>query len=101
MHLPTHASWRNQIESSFSIIQRKVLTLNDFPDLAAVEQPFHPRPYRTGTGVKRSAMLVAHCSKPSAVAIAIDPRFTSNARYWGTSPPFKAASALRQATARP
>jgi hypothetical protein len=38
VHLPTHASWLNQIEIYFSIIQRKVLTPNDFPDLAAVER---------------------------------------------------------------
>ena len=38
VHLPTHASWLNQIERYFSIVQRKVLTPNDFPDLAAVEQ---------------------------------------------------------------
>jgi hypothetical protein len=36
VHLPIHASWLNQIEILFSIIQRKVLTPNDFPDLAAV-----------------------------------------------------------------
>ncbi len=38
VHLPTHASWLNQIEIFFSIVQRKVLTPNDFADLAAVEQ---------------------------------------------------------------
>jgi len=38
VHLPTHASWLNQIELYFSIVQRKALTPNDFPDLAAVEQ---------------------------------------------------------------
>ena len=37
VHLPTHASWLNQIELYFSIVQRKALTPNDFPDLAAVE----------------------------------------------------------------
>lgn len=37
VHLPTHASWLNQVELFFSIVQRKVLTPNDFPDLAAVE----------------------------------------------------------------
>jgi hypothetical protein len=37
VHLPTHASWLNQIEISLSILQRKVLTPNDFADLAAVE----------------------------------------------------------------
>ena len=38
VHLPTHASWLHQIEIYCSIIQRKVLTPNDFADLAAVEQ---------------------------------------------------------------
>jgi transposase len=38
VHLPTHASWLNQIELYFSILQRKVLTPNDFADLAAVEE---------------------------------------------------------------
>jgi hypothetical protein len=33
IHLPTHASWLNQIEIYFSIVQRKVLTPNDFADL--------------------------------------------------------------------
>jgi hypothetical protein len=37
VHLPIHASWLNQIEIYFSIIQRKVLQPNDFTDLAAVE----------------------------------------------------------------
>ena len=38
VHTPVHASWLNQIEIYFSIIQRKVLTPNDFTDLAVVEQ---------------------------------------------------------------
>jgi len=38
VHPPTHASWLNQIELYFSIVQRKVLTPNDFPDLDAVER---------------------------------------------------------------
>jgi hypothetical protein len=38
VHGPIHASWLNQIEIYFSIIQRKVLTPNDFPTLAAVKQ---------------------------------------------------------------
>ncbi len=37
VHGPVHASWLNQIEIYFSIIQRKVLTPNDFASLAAVE----------------------------------------------------------------
>jgi len=38
VHLPVHASWLNQIEIVFSVIQRKVLTPNDFLDLVEVEQ---------------------------------------------------------------
>jgi DDE superfamily endonuclease len=34
IHLPLHASWLNQIEIAFSIIQRKLLTPNDFDNLA-------------------------------------------------------------------
>ncbi|WP_207786250.1 IS630 family transposase [Micromonospora globispora] len=37
VHLPVHASWLNQIEIYFSIVQRKVVTPNDFYDLADVE----------------------------------------------------------------
>jgi hypothetical protein len=36
VHTPVHASWLNQVEIYFSIIQRKVLTPNDFTDLEAV-----------------------------------------------------------------
>jgi hypothetical protein len=38
VHLPVHASWLNQIEIYFSIVQRKVLVPNDFASLAAVEE---------------------------------------------------------------
>jgi hypothetical protein len=41
VHGPIHASWLNQIEIYFSIIQRKVLTPNDFPDLDAVAERLH------------------------------------------------------------
>lgn len=33
VHTPIHASWLNQIEIYFSIVQRKLLTPNDFTDL--------------------------------------------------------------------
>jgi hypothetical protein len=36
VHLPIHASWLNQIEIYFSIIQRKVLTPNDFATVTTV-----------------------------------------------------------------
>lgn len=38
VHGPVHASWLNQVEIYFSILQRKALTPNDFPSLEAVEQ---------------------------------------------------------------
>lgn len=34
IHTPIHASWLNQIEIYFSVVQRKVLTPNDFSSLA-------------------------------------------------------------------
>jgi hypothetical protein len=37
VHLPIHASRLNQIEVYFSIVQRKVVTPNDFYDLTDVE----------------------------------------------------------------
>ena len=36
IHGPIHASWLNQIEIYFSIVQSKVLTPNDFPSLSAL-----------------------------------------------------------------
>jgi len=41
VHTPVHASWLNQVEIYFSIIQRKVLTPNDFASLAEIEQRLH------------------------------------------------------------
>lgn len=37
VHTPVHASWLNQIEIFFSILQRKVLTPNDFENLEELE----------------------------------------------------------------
>ncbi len=54
VHTPVHASWLNQIEIYFSIIQRKVLTPNDFESLREVEERLegfaqlhnaHPQPF--------------------------------------------------------
>ena len=38
VHAPVHASWLNQIEIYFSIVQRKVLTPNDLTDLNALAE---------------------------------------------------------------
>jgi transposase len=53
IHLPKHASWLNQIEIVFSIIQRKVVTPNDFTNLdqisdrlGAFEHRYNERPNR-------------------------------------------------------
>jgi DDE superfamily endonuclease len=49
IHLPVHASWLNQCEIYFSIVQRKIVTPNDFTDtdqirhrLAAFEARYNP-----------------------------------------------------------
>jgi transposase len=49
IHLPVHASWLNQCEIYFSVVQRKVVTPNDFTDtdqirnrLAAFETRYNP-----------------------------------------------------------
>jgi len=52
VHLPVHSSWLNQIEVYFSIIQRKVLTPNDFTSLDDVADrlaAFQLRYERTAT----------------------------------------------------
>jgi hypothetical protein len=38
VHGPVHASWLNQIEIYFSVLQRKALTPNDFPSLQVLEE---------------------------------------------------------------
>lgn len=37
LHTPIHASWLNQVEIYFSVVQRKVLDPNDFATLAELE----------------------------------------------------------------
>ena len=41
VHTPVHASWLNQIEIYFSVLQRKALTPNHFPSLGALEERLH------------------------------------------------------------
>lgn len=52
VHTPVHAPWLNQVEIFFSIIQRKVLTPNDFTDTDVITQPpadFESRYNQTAT----------------------------------------------------
>lgn len=39
VHTPVHASWLNQIEIFFSVIQKKVVSPNDFPSLEQLSGP--------------------------------------------------------------
>ena len=38
VHLPVHASWPNQVEIYFSILQRKAIATGDFADLDDLAQ---------------------------------------------------------------
>gem|GEM_PF-4936824 len=42
-----HASWPNQIEIYFSIVQRKVLSFSDFTDIDAVSDRYVSSGYST------------------------------------------------------
>ncbi len=80
VHLPVHASWLNQVEIYFSIIQRKVLPPNDFADctavaerLAAFEQHSNRKaqPFRwkfTRSEFERRLRLEECVSEPPALA---------------------------------
>ena len=67
VHLPIHASWLNQIEIYFSVVQRKVLNPNDFADLDALaarltafERPLqrHRDPVRLALHPHRSTRML-------------------------------------------
>lgn len=59
VHLPVHASWLDQIEIYYSILQRKVLTPNDLTDLDALPE-----------------RVLAFQDRYNATAIPFDWRFT-------------------------
>jgi hypothetical protein len=59
VHLPVHASWLNQIEVVFSVIQRKVIKPADFADPAAL-----------------TTRLLAFTDRYNATATPFDWRFT-------------------------
>ena len=62
VQLPVHASWLNQVEIYFSVIQRKVLTPNDFADLAESSPPGRLRaPLRAG---RRALRVEVHPRRP-------------------------------------
>jgi hypothetical protein len=49
---PIHASWLNQIEIYFSVVQRKVLTPGDFADLTALEAALRGFQHRYETATR-------------------------------------------------
>ena len=68
VHTPVHASWLNQVEIYFSIVQRKVLTPNDFASLDDVEERLRlyealtngdPRPFQWKFDRAKLAELLA------------------------------------------
>ncbi len=83
VHTPVHASWLNQVEIYFSIIQRKVLTPNDFADLEALRLRLalyeelsnqHPTPFQWKFDRAKLAVLFAKIeARQRALA---DARFT-------------------------
>ena len=46
VHTPVHASWLNQVEIFFSIVQRKVVAPNDFTDLDQIQDRLAAFEYR-------------------------------------------------------
>jgi transposase len=54
VHTPIHASWLNQCEIYFSVVQRKVVTPNDFPDLAESRTGWRPSRSTTTSPPDRS-----------------------------------------------
>ena len=74
VHTPVHASWRNQIEMYFSILQRKALTPADFSSQGAVAARIRgfqkhyqtvARPFEWRFTRRDLARLLARCA-PSA-----------------------------------
>src|SRR3954462_8382010 len=63
IHLPVHASWLNQCEIYFSIVQRKIVTPNDFTDTDQIRAP----PGRVRGPLqppRRSLRLEVHSPRP-------------------------------------
>lgn len=77
VHGPVHASWLNQIEIYFSIVQRKVLTPNHFDNLQALSQRLLrfqdywetiAQPFQWRFTRKDLARLLKKCPTPAQIA---------------------------------
>ena len=62
VHLPIHASWLNQVEIYFSILQRKAINPNDFADLDQLAERIMA--FRTATTPPRHLRLDLHPRRP-------------------------------------
>jgi hypothetical protein len=92
VHTPVHASWVNQIEIYFSIVQRKVLTPNDFDDLDRVSNDWPASSGSTTRSLSRSlGTSPARISTPGSRASAPtkhsqpDPDWTSDNQHLDAS----------------
>jgi hypothetical protein len=79
VHLPLHASWLNQAEIYFSVVQRKVLSPNGFSDLTQVAgrllafQPFYEqmaKPFEWKFTRTDLHELMHKISRPTPIALA-------------------------------
>lgn len=74
VHLPVHASWLDQADVYFSVVQRKVVNHNDFFDLAeievrlaAFEQRYNPPPNpSTGSSPGTTSTSFSSASPPTS-----------------------------------
>ena len=68
VHLPVHASWLNQVEHDFSVIQRKPLVPDDFTDLGTLARQIPAfedattRPPAHSTGSSTAATSTGCCT---------------------------------------
>ena len=101
VHTPVHASWLIQIEIYFSIVQRKVLSPNDFTDIDAVSdrlsafeiQPdraavqveiHHHRPDRTADQARQPPTRAQPRPRPTPCRVTPDEltSATTKERHW-------------------
>jgi len=74
IHTPVHASWLNQVETYFSVVQHKALTPNDFLSLGELEQRLlafqghYESIARLFNGDLHDAICAAPCSSSTPLA---------------------------------
>jgi len=84
VHGPVHASWLNQIEIYFSIVQRKVLTPNDFPCLEAEAERL--------ANFERYFESIAHPFEWKFTRADLNALMARMRNRWAQSQPFKLAA---------